>query len=400
MGKRGNRMTKERRSGGWSAAGGLKSAQLRDRHVNISKYGFQVFRSRMGSSGTLSVYNSSSDVTVTTSGTTSLDARQLSRETRSSSAIYYDTSQSERILCEQEQDSLASIKYSSQLANGWDASPTMKEILSDYGLSLFAPLHGLASPFAESFSSKQEDRVDLAFRDCNASISSHQSRDDYSQLPQLIQTTSSVDSLDCFFSVDVVAEPMDVLQDCPRLISNEVMQYLTEFALPNVLKLRRWVRAYSLARDGDSFEMMLTLVAPHKYTLTVVRTTRGEVFGGFVDQSWDSSAGFYGGGQAFLFSCSIDENFKYPPNRLSPMLGSDRVAIYPWTGSNNYTQFCDVTRQMFAMGGGGTDGTFGLCVEDCFWKGSTGSCDTFKNAPLARQAQFEIVDFEVYGFGW
>jgi hypothetical protein len=236
---------------------------------------------------------------------------------------------------------------------------------------------------------------------------------------------------ECLFPVDVVPEPQDVMEDCPRLLSEAVMQYLTEHGLPVVIKMRRWVRAYSLARDGDSFEMMMTLVSPHKFSLMVVKTTQGEVFGGFVDSPWDSGKafGFYGGGQAFLFSLYQDPTFDYNGNgdgdgdqqdsdnkntrrhiKTSPKLSSsslgeggghqheEQVTIYGWTGANTYFQVCDESKGSFAMGGGGADGTFGLCVEDCFWKGSTGPCDTYGNAPLAKQQQFEIVDFEVYGF--
>ena len=53
---------------------------------------------------------------------------------------------------------------------------------------------------------------------------------------------------------------------------------------------------------------------------------------------------------------------------------------------------------MMAFGGGGEEGSFGLCVEQEFQGGSTGHCDTFDNAPLCEQENFKIVDVELWGF--
>ena len=96
----------------------------------------------------------------------------------------------------------------------------------------------------------------------------------------------------------------------------------------------------------------------------VVRTTRGSIFGGYADTQWRPSdlhnAKFYGSAQACLFRF-VDESKKstQAKNKTTP-----RLKVYKWTGKNRYIQLCDTAHKMFAFGGGGTDGAFGLCVEE------------------------------------
>ena len=79
----------------------------------------------------------------------------------------------------------------------------------------------------------------------------------------------------------------------------------------------------------------------------------------------------------------------------------EKVKVWKWTGSNSFFQLCDPDRSLVAMGGGGSgEGSFGICVEDDFSRGTTGPCGTFGNdRGLAEEGgTFEIVNFEVYSF--
>ena len=49
-----------------------------------------------------------------------------------------------------------------------------------------------------------------------------------------------------------------------------------------------------------------------------------------------------------------------------------------------------------AMGGGG--GEWGLFVDEDFSRGSSGRSETFGNAPLCDPSDFEILNFECWGF--
>ena len=175
----------------------------------------------------------------------------------------------------------------------------------------------------------------------------------------------------------------------PFILSLDQMTDIAEVGLPSSIMFTKWKRLYSLQRDGDSFtSSFLNLVKNQTKTLLVIETTNREVMGAYCNTPWECQGGsigaqFYGSAQACLFSIERD---------------TQKVAVYRWTGRNRYIQVCDVQHKMIALGGGGKDGEFGLCVEDDFRIGSTGPCETFNNPPLCKQVQFEIMNVECWGF--
>ena len=175
------------------------------------------------------------------------------------------------------------------------------------------------------------------------------------------------------------------------ILNADLMQQIAINVLPKTVSYQRWKRLYGLERDGDSFGACLRIIENLAPTLLVVKTTRGDVFGGYADSPWNSqelgSNRFYGGAQACLF--------KVIPGEANT---NKKIKVFRWSGANRYIQLCDISRKMIAFGGGGRDGAFGLCVEEDFLKGSTGSCDTFNNEPLCDQENFEIMDLEFWGF--
>lgn len=183
------------------------------------------------------------------------------------------------------------------------------------------------------------------------------------------------------------------------ILNPDQMHQIAIHVLPKTIAYCQWRRVYSLNRDGDSFEGFLRIIADVARTLMVVRTTRGAVFGGYADSPWRpsqmGSARFYGSALACLFSVKEPEKtyeggvVKSPKNLLN---------VYRWSGKNRYIQLCDSSSKMIAFGGGGSDGAFGLCVQEDFQSGSTGPCDTFDNAPLCDQETFQIVDVEFWEF--
>ena len=174
----------------------------------------------------------------------------------------------------------------------------------------------------------------------------------------------------------------------PCLLNEELRQQVAQHVLPTGIAYAKWKRIYSLARDGDSFEACVRLVKDYNQTLLIVRTSRNEICGGFADDCWEqphlAGAQFYGGPGACLFSV------------VDPTKG--KLKAYKWTGANRYIQLTDVHRKLLAFGGGGEEGSFGLCVESDFQRGSTGHCETFGNDPLCHEENFQIVDVEIFGF--
>lgn len=196
--------------------------------------------------------------------------------------------------------------------------------------------------------------------------------------------------------IKIQKEPPSKYPFSPHILSIETLTKIACKALPPSLLFHRWTRLYSLARDGDSFDTMLRHVKKHDKTVLIVRSTRGDIFGGFADTTWEiqhhhkKGGGFYGGGQCVLFRVvKHDED-----------TNEEDVIAHKWTGMNRFCQICDADKKMLAMGGGGHDGAFGLCVEDDFSIGSTGRCETFGNESLLSSGgeDFDILDIEIWGF--
>lgn len=233
------------------------------------------------------------------------------------------------------------------------------ESLGEMGVALFAPIEG-------AFGDDRDDHEDhkkelLIFR--TETPAEHDSvNDDHGQ-------------------VHVVPDDPTI----PRLLSEGIMTQLAK-AMPFTLHGRSWKRLFSISRDGDSFGTFMDSVKRNDYTVIVVQTTRGEIIGGFADAAWDCrtiEGCFYGAGTSFLFS--LIQSNDHP----------DPFQIYRWRGVNDYSQMC--RQGCIGMGGGG--GSFGLCVQDDFTKGSSGACETYGNSgPLTSSQCFDVLNFEVYGF--
>lgn len=175
----------------------------------------------------------------------------------------------------------------------------------------------------------------------------------------------------------------------PFILTPDQMRTIALNGLPASIAFAKWKRLYCLQRDGDSFTTsFLRKVKGVERTLLVIKTTNDEVMGGYSNSPWESQGGsvgaaFYGSCQASLFK--IDKH-------------TNEVKIFPWSGSNRYVQVCDIHAKLIAFGGGGRDGAFGLCVEDDFAVGTSGSCETFNNEPLCEEGRFEILNVECWGF--
>mmetsp|Transcript_19113 Transcript_19113/g.24811 ORF Transcript_19113/g.24811 Transcript_19113/m.24811 type:complete len:653 (-) Transcript_19113:234-2192(-) len=174
----------------------------------------------------------------------------------------------------------------------------------------------------------------------------------------------------------------------PYILTQDIFKAL-HHSLPASLLYSQWNRIYCLAQHGDAFEVFMRLSEKVEKTVLIVKSTKGDIFGGFVDNAWKRKGNdqFYGGGQSLLFRLDDDE-----------LNNRQTLHIYKWTGVNRYIQLCDVTRKKIAMGGGGSN--FGLCIEDDFRRGSTHTCETFGNEPLCSgDGTFDVLDLEIWGFG-
>jgi hypothetical protein len=179
------------------------------------------------------------------------------------------------------------------------------------------------------------------------------------------------------------------LNSIPFILNSDQMRDIAADGLPASITFAKWKRLYCLQRDGDSFaNAFMRKLKGVERSLLVIQTTNNEILGGYSNSPWESQGGsvgaaFYGSCQASLFK--INKHTK-------------KVQCFGWTGANRYIQVCDKYAKLLALGGGGKDGAFGLCVEDDFTVGTTGKCETFDNEPLCEEGRFEILNVECWGF--
>jgi len=193
------------------------------------------------------------------------------------------------------------------------------------------------------------------------------------------------------------------------LLSNAQMTALREAVLPIGLHHRPWKRIYSLSRDGDSFITFEKHVENWKgkfgdsSTLLVVKTTKGDVIGGYADAIATSSPR-PGTARSCLFRAEMDGTFTVygKENSLGSFFEGSPHKMKSGGQGPSKKILLDSTRRIIAFGGGlemkSGDG-FGLCLEDGFARGTTARCEAFCNEPLVEgNGVFDVIEVEVYGF--
>lgn len=338
--------------------------------------------------------------------------------------------------------------------------------LGDFGMALFSPLDGAYELDAEFLTTLLKDEKYLAetlfsnniqspimrtissvssFFDCM--FNGGNDTGDGDDTPSLLGDDISLSSqLDDFEPVLVQSESPEALKASPFILLPEHMRELVDRAFPPVCRSKMWVRLFSVSRDGDSIGTFVRKVKGNKNTLLVIRTTQNIILGCFADAAWEEQPGFdgrtyFGGGESFLFKVKQD---KMIPSDLQQANNHKKcsdendtnewgchksleeeeyhcdnnddktINIYRWQGANDYNQLLVVNNEgRLAMGGGGHSGSFGLCVEDYFGRGTSGACATFGNPPLGHvqdktdfgendimESYFEILELEIFGFSY
>jgi hypothetical protein len=86
------------------------------------------------------------------------------------------------------------------------------------------------------------------------------------------------------------------------ILSNKDILHLVRH-LPLGIQNDGWVLLYTVLRHGSDMAAFYQRVAGYKYSLVVVRTMDGQVFGGFGSEAWKMQRVhmFYGSGESFLF---------------------------------------------------------------------------------------------------
>ncbi len=265
--------------------------------------------------------------------------------------------------------------------------------LGEFGLALFVPIDEELFPILYYEPRESEDKHDTSSDSSPRDIflDGLQLSDGILEHDESPLSTGDQQDL-CDQSIPVYIEPPEdptELLFAPRIIADEMLQQIVNEALPyNLQMFTTWKRLFSISLHGDCISTMLNRCKLFRYTLLVVKTSNGNIIGGFASEPWEGQGGigkctYYGRGASFLFS-----DFPPKPDR--------KLTFYKWVGANDYCQLCDVQAGRLALGGGGN---FGLVVDNNFQKGTTGSCATFNNPSLVPGigGSFDVVEFEVYG---
>jgi TLD len=302
----------------------------------------------------------------------------------------------------------------------------LRATVGDFGIALFAPLldfvsHDQLEPnltvsTPSCFNAK--DSITSSSGTANTLQTEPESdcycseEDDY----DFVDDSDNRQTIDdnSFDPVQIVAEPHLQLQGCPRILSEDQMQYLRQY-LPLSIRDNVWHRRFMIGVHGDSFCTLIRKCAGFKHSIVVIRSVSGHVLGGYASEEWrirdelrhntwsrkdDGSVfkstrhAYYGTGQSFVFGSHPSSPVVDPDIYVeSDHVGSDALCVYPWTGQNDYCQICDADRSILCMGG---DGEFGWIVSDNFTIGQTGFCSTYSNPPLVHPSTFYVADFEIY----
>lgn len=161
-----------------------------------------------------------------------------------------------------------------------------------------------------------------------------------------------------------------------NILSEDMMQKLHDVTAED-LHANLWKLIYSTERDGTSLQRFLQLASGAAPTVIIIETMEQEVFGGVAFTEWSPNLHYFGTGDAMLFKANFDE---------------EDIIPYHWTRQNTLLQYC--TNTLIGMGGG--NGYFGFLLDDSFHRGTSHSCATFDNDPLASSEDFLVNKLEVW----
>nr|XP_029532364.1 nuclear receptor coactivator 7-like isoform X2 [Oncorhynchus nerka] len=169
---------------------------------------------------------------------------------------------------------------------------------------------------------------------------------------------------------------LPMLSDPSTLLQDTHIEKLA-CRLPARVQGYPWRLAYSTAEHGTSLKTLYrSLLDVDSPVLLVIKDMDNQLFGGYSTHPFRVSEHCYGTGETFLFSFCPE------------------IKMYRWTGENSY--FVKGNIDSLQMGGGG--GQIGLWVDADLYHGTTSSCATFHNQPLAIQKDFTIHSVEVWAF--
>lgn len=164
--------------------------------------------------------------------------------------------------------------------------------------------------------------------------------------------------------------------------------------VPSRLQARDWECIYSLDQHGVALSTLYSKLYEARDRggerpgfVLVLKSSRGGLFGAYVNEYFRPASVYFGNGECFLFKTEELKDHGW------------RFKAYPWTGLNDYQIYC--TNEFLSLGGG--EGRYALWLNDRLESGISSTTTTFGNEPLCdindELRTFELLAVEVWKIG-
>lgn len=170
--------------------------------------------------------------------------------------------------------------------------------------------------------------------------------------------------------------PVPELHGQSEILEPQHILELSRF-LPARAEGYSWTLAFTASQMGFSLKSLYRSLSKYEGpVLLIIKDAENVVLGAFCSCSLQPSESFYGTGETYLFT------FK------------NKFQRFQWTGENLY--FIKGNTTSLVIGAG--EGNFGLWLDEDLYHGSSHSCKTFNNEPLANHEDFVVSALECWYF--
>lgn len=101
------------------------------------------------------------------------------------------------------------------------------------------------------------------------------------------------------YDKDELEKPLPTLIGNSSILTPEYAKKLRRF-LPSMQQIENWRLLYSVLKDGADLNSFFRKTKKNKYTVIIVETFNGEIFGGFSSKEWITSPNFCESGKCLI----------------------------------------------------------------------------------------------------
>jgi hypothetical protein len=163
------------------------------------------------------------------------------------------------------------------------------------------------------------------------------------------------------------------------ILEDDMLTQLRE-TLPARLQRLLWTISYDFVNRGISLHNFYENASGFSDTLLIVKTCKGNIFGGFATEEWVKTRPreYYGTGESFVFSYH-DKSLK----------------VHRWSSTNDCIQSSSSMHLGIGVGLKG----FAFCLDADLDHGTAAPCETFGlKKPLIPESEYQIAELELVTF--